>query len=89
MLQVCPTTAPGHVDKLPMSHLFILLLCISTVQQVYRAEIKVTALRKGKANAGVCHINHPSGRLSPGLSLCICQCEKYVKLGRKTVLKKV
>jgi len=33
--QFGPTTAPGRADKLPMSHLFTFLLCISTVQQVY------------------------------------------------------
>lgn len=71
-----PTTASGHVEKLPMSHLFIFLLCISTVQQVYTGEINVTALRKGKANAGACRINHQS-EIQP---LSVCRGAKHVSM---------
>lgn len=81
-----PTTALGHVDKLPASHLFIFLLCISTVQQVYTGKINVTALWKGKTYAGTCHINHLSQRFSRGLSFCavrkVWSCRKRCKKGK-------
>lgn len=56
--QLWPNIALGHVDKLPMSHLFIFLVHISTVQQVCAGEMNVATHRKEKASTSVtCRID--------------------------------
>lgn len=56
--QFWPTTALGHVNKLPMSHLFIFLLCISTVQRVHAEEMNVAGPEKSW------RVSHQSNRFS-------------------------
>ena len=71
LLQAIWTNYPRHTCS---------YFCSVSAQQVYTGEINVTALRKGKANAGARRINHLSEWSSQGLSSWACQRVEFKNL---------